>query len=413
MKPETLTFTGALGDRLAARLERPAAAPWAGALFAHCFTCSKDLKAVRRISSALVNDGIAVLSFDFTGLGESEGDFAATNFSSNVDDLVAAAKAMERELEAPAVLLGHSLGGAAALAAASRIPGVRAVATIGAPSDLAHLTGLLQQAGADTGKQAETEIVLAGRRFQVRRQLLEDLRSQNLNAIVADLRLPLLIFHSPVDEVVGIDHARRLYEAARHPKSFVSLDGADHLLLRDPQDAPFVGRTVAAWLTRYVGARDAGSLAKVAPLEPGEVLAQGGPSGFATQIRVGRHRVVADEPLAVGGTDTGPGPYDYLLTSLGACTSMTLRMYADRKGWPLEGVRVHLHHTKIYARDCEECETQKGRVDEIDRALELLGPLDNDQRQRLLEIADHCPVHRTLQSEVRIRTRLAPEDPMP
>jgi putative redox protein len=252
MQPKRLTFTNAPGERLAARLERPDAAPWAAALFAHCFTCSKDLKAVRRIGRSLVGEGIAVLSFDFTGLGDSEGDFAGTSFSSNVDDVVAAATAMAREVEVPPVLVGHSLGGAAVIAAAARIPEVRAVVTIAAPSDLGHLADRLERSGAKPD-QPEAEVVLAGRRFRVRPQLLKDLRAQNLKQVLADLRRPLLLFHSPVDEVVGIDHARRLFDAARHPKSFISLDGADHLLLRDPNDAAYVGRTLAAWLTRYVG----------------------------------------------------------------------------------------------------------------------------------------------------------------
>jgi len=397
-----LTFPGAQGDTLSARLERPVGPARAAALFAHCFTCSKDLKAIRRISRSLVEEGIAVFAFDFTGLGESEGSFADTNFSSNIEDLEAAARFMESEIGAPALLVGHSLGGAAVLAAAHRLESVRAVATIGAPSDLAHLVTTLEEAAPELATASEAEITLAGRPFRIKRQLLDDLKEQRLIELVSTLGRPLMIFHSPVDETVSVDHAAVLYQAARHPKSFVSLDTADHLLLQKPEDAAFVGQVLAAWVKRYLP-----------PLEDDAphrdlldaVVVESGPSGYATRIHAGRHHLWADEPVAVGGTDTGPNPYDLLLSALGACTTITLRMYADRKQWPLEGIRATLRHQKVHARDCEDCESETGYVDRIDRELTFLGPLDEAQRKRLLEIADKCPVHKTLHSEVVVDTR--------
>ena len=404
MSSTRLTFPGAHGDTLSARLERPVGPTRAAALFAHCFTCSKDLKAVRRISQSLVEEGIAVFAFDFTGLGESEGAFADTNFSSNIADLEAAARFMESEIGAPALLVGHSLGGAAVLAAAHRLESVRAVATIGAPSDPAHLVTTLEEAAPELATAGEAEVTLAGRPFRIKRQLLDDLKEQRLIELVSTLGRPLMIFHSPVDETVSVDHAAVLYQAARHPKSYVSLDTADHLLLQKPEDAALVGQVLAAWVKRYLP-----------PLEDDAphrdlldvVVVEGGPNGYATRIHAGRHHLWADEPVAVGGTDTGPNPYDLLLSALGACTTITLRMYADRKQWPLEGIRATLKHQRVHARDCEDCESETGYVDLIDRELTFLGPLDETQRKRLLEIADKCPVHKTLHSEVVVTTREA------
>ncbi len=394
-----LTFPGVHGDTLSARLDRPVGPTRAAALFAHCFTCSKDLKAVRRISRSLVEEGIAVFSFDFTGLGESEGEFADTNFSSNIEDLEAAARFMESEVGAPALLVGHSLGGAAMLAVAHRLESVRAVATIGAPSDPAHLVTTLERAAPELAAAGEAEVTLAGRSFRIKRQLLDDLKEQRLIELVATLGRPLMIFHSPVDETVSVDHAAVLYKAARHPKSYVSLDRADHLLLKDPADAALVGKVLAAWVERYLPAAPSHKDAE------GVVVVETGPAGYATEVHAGRHHLAADEPVSVGGTDTGATPYDLLLSALGSCTTITLRMYADRKEWPLEGVRATLRHQKVHAKDCEDCESTTGYVDRIDRELEFLGPLDENQRKRLLEIADKCPVHKTLHSEVVVSTR--------
>ncbi len=377
------------------------------ALFAHCFTCSKDLKAVVRITRALVGEGFAVLRFDFTGLGESEGDFADTDFSSNLDDLLAAADYLRREHRAPDLLIGHSLGGAAVLSVAAEIPEVAAVATLGAPSDTGHLREQILERAPELESEGEAEVRLAGRPFRVRQRLLEDLGSQRLLARVATMGRPLLILHSPQDRVVGIDHARKIYDAAHHPKSFVSLDGADHLLLEREEDGRFVGRLLAAWASRYLPKTTETSVtAAETDLEPGEVRVSSGPTGFANLVEAGRHRLPADEPVRVGGTDTGPNPYDFLLAALGACKSMTLRMYANRKKWPLERVTVTLRHEKIHARDCEECTSTEGKVDHIDAELEVEGPLSDEQVERLLEIADRCPVHRTLTSETVIHTAL-------
>ena len=412
MISETLSFPGTSGDQLVARLERPDDGHWATALFAHCFTCSKDLKAVRRISRALVDEGVAVFSFDFTGLGESEGDFADTNFSSNLADLEAACRHLGTILEAPSLLLGHSLGGSAVLAVAQRLPAVKAVATIGAPSDPAHLAEKLERAAPELESEAVAQVSLGGRPFRIRRQLLADLRAQRLHAAITTLGRPLLIFHSPTDAIVGIEHARQIYDAAKHPKSFISLDGADHLLLQNPDDAAFIGRTLAAWMTRYVRPTEP-AVRPLAGLPHGEVLVEGGLSGFANSVWAGAHHLLADEPVNLGGTDTGPNPYEFLLAALGACTSMTLRMYADRKGWPLEGIRVHLAHGKIHAKDCGDCETKEGRIDRITRDIEVAGPLDDAQRARLLEIADRCPVHRTMHSEVNVVSTMGQGDQSP
>ncbi len=407
MKSKRIRFPGAVDGELAARLDRPAEEPDAYALFAHCFTCSKDLKAVGRISRALVERGIAVLRFDFTGLGESEGDFADTNFSSNVEDLVVAADYLRREHRAPKLLIGHSLGGAAVLTAAPRVAESVAVATIGAPSDTRHLNETLLRAAPELAEAEEAEVELAGRTFRVKRQLLDDLRDQRVLAAVRELGRALLVFHSPVDEVVDVDHARRIYEAAVHPRSFVSLDGADHLLLKDPADSRWLAEVLASWAGRYLGAPAAETRESGEPapeLAPGEVWVSGGKEKYRQRIRAGRHELVGDEPRSVGGGDLGPTPYDLLLAALGTCTGMTLRMYADRKEWDLDRTAVRLRHDKIHAEDCKECATEKGRVDLIEREIALSGDLDEAQRARLMEIADRCPVHRTLTSEIVIRT---------
>ncbi len=404
--PETerVQFPGSLGASLAGRLHRPPGEPRAMALFAHCFTCSKDLRAAVTLSRCLAAEGIATFRFDFTGLGESEGDFADTHFSSNVDDLIAAADFLREHYQAPSLLVGHSLGGAAVLAAASRIPEVRAVATIAAPAEPSHVRKLLEPARAELEAEGEAEIVLAGRPFRIKTSLLTDLEQQANADRIGKLDAALVVFHAPEDTIVGVDNARAIYEAARHPKSFVSLQGADHLLSKR-EDAQYVGSVLAAWAHRYLPRRPPSAHR---PLSPGAVRVEGASSGFATKVFTSTHELAADEPETVnGGTDTGPSPYDLLLASLGSCTTMTLRMYADRKGWPLEGVSLTLEHRRVHAKDCDECESGEGLVDAIDKELVLLGPLTGEQRQRLLEIADRCPVHRTLTTETVIRTRLA------
>jgi uncharacterized OsmC-like protein/alpha-beta hydrolase superfamily lysophospholipase len=401
---QKITFANAQGQQLAARLDLPQGQARAFALFAHCFTCSKDTVAASRISRALAERGFAVLRFDFTGLGASEGEFANTNFSSNLGDLVAAADFLREHHEAPRLLIGHSLGGAAVLAAAERIPEAVAVATIGAPADPGHVAHLFADARAEIEAKGEAEVMLAGRTFRVQRQFLDDIAGQRLADQVSRLKRALLIFHAPRDEVVGIDHAGAIFQAARHPKSFVSLDDADHLLTRR-EDAAYVALVLAAWASRYLP--PVAEIAARLKAADGEVVvAETGQGRFAQIIQAGRHTLHADEPEAVGGDDTGPGPYDLVLAGLGACTSMTLRMYAEHKGLPLDGVVVRLRHDKVHAKDCADCETREGKIDEISRELTVSGDLDDAQRQRLLEIADKCPVHRTLTSEIKIRTRL-------
>ncbi|WP_027525822.1 bifunctional alpha/beta hydrolase/OsmC family protein [Bradyrhizobium sp. Ec3.3] len=406
MPMERFQFTGEGGHLLAAALELPEGEPAAYALFAHCFTCGKDVLAARRIAVALAAKGIAVLRFDFTGLGSSEGDFANSTFSSNVADLVHAADHLRATRKAPAILIGHSLGGAAILAAAGKIPEPKAVVTIAAPSDPAHVTGLFREHLNDIRTQGEVEVSLAGRPFRIKREFLDDIVEHELMKDITGLHKALLVMHSPVDDTVGIDNATKIFVSAKHPKSFVSLDHADHLLSK-ASDAVYVADVIAAWASRYV---EAARPAKVAglPEAPRQVIVQETrKSKFNQLISVGPHRLVADEPVAAGGEDAGPGPYDFLLAGLGACTSMTMRLYADRKSLPLDRVTVTLKHAKIYAKDCEECETRDGMLDQIDRVIAMDGTLDAEQRKKLMEIADKCPVHRTLTSEIRIVTKPA------
>lgn len=404
-------FTGSQGSTLAARLDTPDTPPRAWAIFAHCFTCSKDTKAAAHIARALAAAGFGVLRFDFTGLGGSGGDFSNTHFSSNVDDLVAAADWLRAEHGTPALLVGHSLGGAAVLAAAHRIPDALAVATLGAPFDPAHVT---HQFGDDLkviAEQGQATVTLAGRPFTIKRAFLDDLGGQAQADRIRQLRRPLLVMHPPQDRVVNIDNAAAIFKAALHPKSFVSLDGADHLLNRE-EDARFAADVIAAWASRYLPASAATPISDAtteAPIEAGWMeVVETGSGAFTSTVRTGAHRWLADEPASVGGDDAGPSPYDLLSAALGACTAMTLRMYARQKGLPLDRVRVRLKHSKIHASDCEHCETKAGRIDRIEREIELQGPLDEAQRQRLLEIADKCPVHRTLHGEVDVPTRMLP-----
>jgi putative redox protein len=402
MPAEKFDFRSAEGHQLAALLDRPAGEIRAVALFAHCFTCGKDNRAARRIAEALGLGGIAVLRFDFTGLGMSEGEFANTTFSSNVDDLVAAADHLRRTLAAPAILIGHSLGGAAVLAAAHRIPEARAVVTIGAPFDPAHVIGLLGDRVHDIGDKQEVEVTLAGRPFKVRRSFLEDAKQQNLAERIGALHKALLIFHSPTDDIVGIDNASQIFLAAKHPKSFISLFGADHLLSRRSDDA-YVANVITAWAQPYLDmTADAETDDDTAP---GTVIVrETGKAKFQQKVISGKHSLIADEPIDVGGLDSGLSPYDLLLAALGACTSMTLRLYAEQKKLALKRVEVRLRHDRIYANDCAECETKEGLIDHIERVIKLEGDLDAAQRARLLEIADKCPVHRTLTHEVNIHT---------
>lgn len=418
-RSEKFTFPGSSGHDLAGRLDLPEQEPRALALFAHCFTCGKDVVAASRISRRLVERGFGVLRFDFTGLGGSDGEFANTDFTSNVEDLVAAAAALEEHHAAPALLIGHSLGGAAVVATAARIESVTAVATIGAPADPGHVAGVFDDDDrARIRREGRAEVVLAGRRFTIGAGLLEDVATQRLEAALGGLERALLVLHAPGDQQVGIENARQLYEWARHPKSFVTLDGADHLLTV-PRDAEYVADVLSVWAARYLPERaPATAQDPEHPLVPdesaGSVLVEETHEGSLVQsVQAGRHTWRADEPLGVGD-DTGPTPYDLLLSALGTCTSMTLRMYADRKQLALEHVAVRLSHRRNHPDDCAAVEVGDDgaggpcRVEAIHREITLVGDLDDAERERLLQIADRCPVHRTLTADVRIVSALAP-----
>ena len=407
MSTERFQFEGASGEQLAAALDLPDGSPRAYALFAHCFSCGKDTHAARRIAMALTAHGIAVLRFDFTGLGSSEGDFANTTFSSNVADLVRAAAHLREIRQAPALLIGHSLGGAAVLAAASEIPDAKAVVTIAAPSDPAHVTGLFKDSLDAIRRDGSAEVSLAGRPFRISSSFLDDVAEQRLLDKVAHLHKALLVMHSPLDDTVGIDNATRIFVTAKHPKSFVSLDHADHLI-SNKDDAAYIAGVISSWAGRYIGTRAPAPIGAAAEDGPRAVVVrETRTSKLQQDITLGPHHITADEPLSVGGQDTGPGPYDLLLAALGACTSMTMRLYADRKFLPLDRITVTLRHSKIHAEDCAECETKVGLIDQLDRDIHMDGALDDEQRKKLMEIADKCPVHRTLTSEIRIVTRAA------
>lgn len=405
MQNKKVRFANDEGHTLSGLMALPDTPPRACALFAHCFTCSKDLKAANNIARALAGAGIAVLRFDFTGLGQSEGDFADTNFSSNVSDLLAAVRFLEENYRAPEILLGHSLGGTAILQAASEVPSAVAVATIGSPADPGHVRHLFAGAEETLRDEGVAEVHLGGRPFTIKRQFLDDLERHALPDGVKSLRKALLIMHAPLDDIVEIDNASALFATALHPKSFVSLDKADHLLTRE-EDSLYAGRVLAAWASRYLGAESAAPDARP---DTGayDTAARTRQGGFRTDVIAGGHDLVADEPASVGGTDAGPSPYDLLSAALAACTSMTLKMYAAHKKIDLESATVRLRHGKIHAQDCEDCETAEGRIDQFERELVLEGDLTEEQRQRMLEIADRCPVHRTLHAEVKVRTRLA------
>jgi uncharacterized OsmC-like protein/alpha/beta superfamily hydrolase len=393
-------FPGTTGAKLAARLDLTAE-PRAFALFAHCFTCGKDIFAASRIAHGLAAREIAVLRFDFTGIGSSEGEFANTNFSSNVGDLVAAADYLRQNHGRPSLLIGHSLGGAAVLAAAPRVPDAIAVVTIGAPASAAHVTHNFAANLAGIVEKGTAEVTLAGRTFTITRQFLDDLRGQNFLDDLANMRKALLVCHAPQDEYVGIENASTIFTSARHPKSFLSLDAADHLL-RKRADGMYVADVIATWASRYLPVSE-----PAAPLPEGVVEVSETRGGrFLQRVRAGRHLLVADEPVAVGGEDAGPGPYDYLLAALGACTSMTMRLYAERKGINAERFSMRLSHRKIHAEDCADCDTKEGNIGEITRDITIDGDVPEAARARLMEIADRCPVHQTLTHEIKVRSRL-------
>lgn len=404
MPTERITFEGHAGHKLSARLDTPDGPHLATALFAHCFTCSKDIPAARRIAARLNAMGIAVLRFDFTGLGHSEGEFENTSFSSNVDDLVHASNFLAERKIAPDMLIGHSLGGAAVLRAASQIETVKAVVTIGAPFDPEHVTENFANAISEINTEGQADVCLGGRPFKIKKHFIDDIAGSKLGPSVAKLNRALLVLHAPMDDIVSIDNAAAIFTAAKHPKSFVTLDDADHLISR-AKDAEYTAGVIAAWAERYL------ELAPPAPpigVPEGIVrVTEADPNGFLQDITSGpSHHALADEPIIYGGTNRGMSPYGFMSAGLGACTSMTIRMYARRKGWPLKTVRVDVSHNKSHAQDADpDAGTQK--IDIFKRSIFLEGDLNADQRARLLEIADKCPVHKTLMHSSKIETFLA------
>ncbi|WP_170580969.1 bifunctional alpha/beta hydrolase/OsmC family protein [Ruegeria arenilitoris] len=408
MPTERVTFSGHDGGQLAARLDLPDGPVLATALFAHCFTCSKDIPAARRISARLAAMGFAVLRFDFTGLGHSEGEFANTTFTSNVEDLIAAAQFLAGRNMAPDLLVGHSLGGAAVLRARAGIPSVKAVVAIGAPADPGHVAHHFEDARGQIEQDGSAEVLLGGRPIRIGREFVRDISESKLTPSIAELKAALLILHAPRDETVSIDNASTIFLTAKHPKSFVTLDDADHLITRS-KDAEYAADVIAAWVSRYV------PLSPPAP-PPGAPegvvrVTEVDPGGFLQDIQSGpSHHAVADEPASYGGTDRGMSPYGFVSAGLGACTSMTIRMYARRKQWPLTGISVDVCHNKVHAQDAGLA--GDGKIDQFRRKIRLDGPLDNDQRTKLLEIADKCPVHRTLENSAHITTELLPPEPV-
>ncbi len=400
---ERVEFKNRSGETLAAAMELPDRVPKACALFAHCFTCGKDIAAAARISRTLAAEGFAVLRFDFTGLGGSQGDFANTNFASNVEDLLAAADFLRENYGAPALLIGHSLGGTAVLAAAADIPEALAVACIGAPASPVHMIRHLGAAAAEIASSGAATVPLGNREFRIKKQFLDDIGTHQVIEMLPRLRKALQVMHAPLDQVVSIDEASRIFTAARHPKSFVSLDGADHLLSR-LEDAQYVARTIATWATRYLVVETA---SRGPAVSGGEVVVTEGNHRFLREVTTDDHNWLADEPKRAGGDNLGPDPYEHLLAALGACTSMTIRMYANRKGWPLHNVHVRLAHARDYDRDCDGCDERPVQMEFLRRYIGFEGPLDQDQARRLMEIADRCPVHRTLAGHLKIET--APE----
>jgi uncharacterized OsmC-like protein/fermentation-respiration switch protein FrsA (DUF1100 family) len=396
-----INFPSSTGSSLAARLDLPPN-PRAFALFAHCFTCGKDIFAASRIAQGLTASDIAVLRLDFTGIGSSEGEFANTNFSSNVSDLVAAANYLRHGYAAPSLLIGHSLGGAAVLAAAAQVPEATGVVTIGAPSCAAHITHQFAGKTTEIVEKGTAEVNLAGRTFTITRQFLDDVAGQNFLDGLANMNKALLVCHAPRDEYVEIENASAIFTAARHPKSFISLDTADHLISKR-EDAIYLADVIAAWASRYLPVA-----AETAALPPGVVEVSETRTGpLAQRVRAGRHAFTVGEPVSVGGDDAGPTPYDYLLAALGACTSITMRLYAERKGIAAERFSVRLSHRNVHAQDCADCETKEGDIGEITREIIIEGDVPEAERARLMEIADKCPIHRTLTHEIKIRSRLA------
>lgn len=404
MNTKRIAFKNRDGHELSARLELPLGAPPSHfAIFAHCFTCGKGIKAATLISRALTQKGFAVLRFDFTGLGQSEGDFAETGFTTNLSDLEAAADYLKAHHQAPKLLVGHSLGGTAVIHASAKMDSIEAVVTIGAPFEASHVTHLFADKETDIMAKGRAEVNIGGRSFEIGKEFIEDLKKHTTASLLPDLRKALLVMHSPQDKIVEVKNAADIYHAAHHPKSFVSLDGADHLLSKE-NDGAYVAEVIGAWSSRYLPAQSAATFST-----DEDVAVQLGSDGYTTEIVAGEHRLLADEPAEVGGNNMGPTPYQLLNAALGTCTAMTMQMYANRKEWPLDKVTVHLSHSRHHAEDGAHPETGNSRVDTFKRYIEMEGELDEAQREKLMEIADKCPVHRTLTDQrITIETSVMP-----
>ncbi len=404
--PFYFDFESRLGRiELAARLDLPAGPPLAYALLVHGFTCSMDLAITRRIAEGLAGEGLAVLRFDLPGHGKSGGEFSQSNFTDYRAAVLAAVDYLRAMNAAPTVLVGHSLGGAAILAAASEIPEAKAIATIGTPADVAEVVRLIGASPEDVRMNGQADVVIDGHKFTIRRQFLEDADRYRIVDMLPRLRKAMLFMHAPLDEIVGINNAGRLYSAAKHSKSFISLDHGGHLLT-DPRDAAYAARVIAAWASRFledVPAQEGANDGRVRVSEIGQ-------GQFQNTVMAGRHRLFADEPVSVGGDDLGPSPYDYLSIALGACKSMTLRMYSRLKGLELGRISVEVSHGKVPAEHCEDCgevaEGRSGRIDRFECLITVEGPVAPELRDKLVEIAGKCPVHRTLQEKAAIVTRV-------
>lgn len=408
MPSQKVRFKNQLGYHLSAKIDYPLSkGPHPFAIFAHVFTGNKNLSSARHISRALTLHGVAVLRFDFTGLGESEGDFADTNFTSNIEDIIAAADYLAAHHQAPSIIIGHSLGGAAALFAGARIQSITAIVTIGAPSYPEHVTHLLQDEIEAIEEQGYAKVIIDRREFTIKKHFLDDLRSQNHVDIIQNLGKALLVMHSPQDRIVEIKNAAHIYKLARHPKSFITLDGANHMLT-NKNDAFYAGQVIASWVQRYI------TIAEKEPLNTDRqvVVKLAKEDVFTADIQAGRHGFVADEPEEFGGFDFGPDPYELLNSALGACTAMTLQMYAKRKGWDLQDIKIHLSHAKTthYYDDIQNIDAKTSKIDRFERVIELIGDLSPKQRQILREVASKCPIHRTLASPQIFATKLLEED---
>lgn len=400
MKIEKVSFVNKEGFQLSGKLYLPLEEePRYYAIFAHCFTCSKNFKAPSTISNMLMQLGVAVLSFDFSGLGNSEGEFEDTGFSSNVEDLIAADTFLRTNYQAPQMLIGHSLGGTAVIFAASRLDHIKAVVTIGSPANPKHVKKLFESDLETIKREGSAEVSIGGRSFKIGKEFLDDLDNQNLADLLPQMKKAFLFLHSPQDKIVSIENASELYLNARHPKSFISLDGADHLLSEE-KESRYVGELISSWSRKYF------------PIEPTEHDLKGHQvkvrlfgESYTSEIKTPFHHLIADEPKEVGGENLGPTPYDLLMASLGACTVMTLKMYAQRKNWKLDEIVVYLDHDKVHQTDSSEFEKPGSKVNRFTRSLEIKGELTSEIKQRLLEIADKCPVHRTLKEEILIETK--------